>query len=67
MNTKQLWLQAAKKAIEAQKTYRLYCMALGRMNKANNKKGKAIVMRALNYWRKEWLNACLLEQSLRGA
>lgn len=62
----QVWTNAAKQAIEAHKTYKAYCKALGRMNTLKNKQGKAIVLRALNYWRKEWLNACLLEQSLRG-
>lgn len=66
MDTKQKWLTAAKKALEAYHTYKAYCKALGRMNRANNRQGKAMVLRALNYWRKEWLNACLVEQSLRG-
>jgi hypothetical protein len=66
MHTK-IWLDAAKKALDAWKTYKAFCAMLGRMSKKKNSRGKSIAMKGLNYWRNMFYDYCLIEQILRVA
>lgn len=61
-----IWLDAAKKALDAWKTYKAFCAMLGRMSKKKNSRGKSIAMKAINHWRKEFYNWSMVERQLRG-
>lgn len=57
--------QAMRAAINAYRTYKAFCKALGRFSKLKNSRGKAIAMRALNVWRSEFYRLSIIERQLR--
>ena len=63
--TKPHWQTIAKQCLQAYRTYKLWCKALGRYSKLKNNKGKAIAMRALNTWRNEFYRLSMIERQLR--